>query len=281
MQKLSFTKMHGCGNDYIYFDCFHQTIPDPAGLSIRLSQPHFGIGADGIILIGPSAKADAEMRIFNKDGSEGNMCGNGIRCVGKYLYDSGLARKGQLTVDTKSGVKTLLIHPDGNGEAAEITVDMGPARTACESIPVLLPGPSVIGREHVFGQTPYRITCISMGNPHCVVFCDDISQLPLEQIGPLFEHDPIFPEQVNTEFVEVLSPTELRMRVWERGSGETMACGTGACASVAAAVLCGHCEAGKEIVVHLLGGSLKIVYTANNVTMTGGAATVFTGEVIA
>ena len=280
-RRLPFVKMHGCGNDYIYFDCFSQTIEEPGALSIRLSQPHFGIGADGIILIGPSPApgADAQMRIFNQDGTEGRMCGNGIRCVGKYLYDSGRVRKDEMRIATKSGIKTLRVFASG-GRVENVTVDMGPAAFAPAEIPVAVEGlPEVIDYPLEVGGREYRITCVSMGNPHCVVFCRNLDTLPLDKIGPLFERHPLFPERINTEFVEVIDRRTVRMRVWERGSGETMACGTGACASAVAAVRRGFCDKDADITVRLLGGDLQIRYTAETVYMTGEAKTVFTGEI--
>lgn len=276
--KLKFTKMHGCGNDYIYVDCFEQEIADPQKLSIRLSRQHFGIGGDGLILICPSDTADAKMRIFNQDGSEGKMCGNGIRCVGKYLYDSGRVRKEELRVDTLSGVKTLRLTVSG-GEVSSVTVDMGRAEFSPAKIPVRLPGESVVGQTVVIGGREEQVTCVSMGNPHCVVFCSEVDSLDLEQEGSRFEHDPLFPEGVNTEFVRRIDPHTLQMRVWERGSGETLACGTGACASVAAAVKNGLCPAGEPVRVLLRGGELNICYTEETVWMTGEAVSVFTGEV--
>lgn len=276
--KLKFTKMHGCGNDYIYFDCFEQEIKDPAGLSIRLSKPHFGIGGDGIILICPSQTADAKMRIFNLDGSEGKMCGNGIRCVGKYLYDSGRRRKTPIAVETLSGIKLLHLTVE-QGAVTSVAVEMGKAEFSPEKIPVRLEGTEIVARKIEIGGREETITCVSMGNPHCVVFRDDIENLDLEEEGKRFERYPIFPEGVNTEFVRVVNPRLLQMRVWERGSGETLACGTGACATVAAAVKNGYSPSGKPVTVQLLGGSLEINYTEETVWMTGEAKTVFTGEV--
>lgn len=279
--KLSFTKMHGCGNNYIYFNCFDQPQPeDPVGLSVRLSEPHFGIGGDGVILILPSDKADAQMRIFNADGSEGKMCGNGIRCVGKYLYDHGMTGGSPvLTIDTLSGVKTLtLLLADGKACAAR--VDMGPAILQPARIPVLLEGDAVIDTPLVVDEKVYHITCVSMGNPHCVIFLqEDIDTLELTRIGPQFEHHALFPERINTEFVNVLPDGTLKMRVWERGSGETWACGTGACAAGVAACLTGRAEKGKTIPVHLRGGDLSVQYTDQSVFMTGNAITVFEGEI--
>lgn len=278
--KLAFTKMHGCGNNYIYFNCFDQTVPDPEALSVRLSEPHFGIGGDGVILISPSDKADAQMRIFNADGSEGKMCGNGIRCVGKYLYDNGMVSgRTTVTVDTLSGVKTLRLTTE-NGKAVMARVDMGAAILQPNLIPVALSGDRVIDAPLVVDEKVYHITCVSMGNPHCVIFSEeDIDSLDLTRIGPKFEHHPLFPERVNTEFVNVLTDGTLKMRVWERGSGETWACGTGACAVGVAACLGGHAEKGSDITVHLRGGDLLIRYTDETVFMTGAATTVFKGEI--
>ena len=278
--KLSFTKMHGCGNNYIYFNCFDQTVPDPGELSVRLSEPHFGIGGDGIILISPSDKADAQMRIFNADGSEGKMCGNGIRCVGKYLYDNGMTGgRTTVKVDTLSGVKTLELAVK-DGKMLSARVDMGAAILAPQDIPVDMEGDSVIGAPLVVDEKVYHITCVSMGNPHCVIFLtEDIDGLDLARIGPKFEHHALFPERVNTEFVNVLPDGSLKMRVWERGSGETWACGTGACAVGVAAVLMGHAAKDEDITVHLRGGDLTVRYTDETVFMTGAATTVFKGEI--
>ena len=278
--KLAFTKMHGCGNDYIYFNCFDQTVPDPEALSVQLSRPHFGIGADGIILISPSDIADAQMRIFNADGSEGMMCGNGIRCVGKYLYDNGMVDgRTTVTVDTLSGVKTLELTVQ-NGEMQSARVDMGAAVLTPHDIPVDLDGDTVIGAPLVVDEKVYHITCVSMGNPHCVVFLnEDIDGLDLTRIGPKFEHNALFPARINTEFVGVLPDGSLKMRVWERGSGETWACGTGACAVGVAACLTGRAEKNQDITVHLRGGDLTVRYTDETVFMTGAATTVFKGEI--
>ncbi len=278
--KLAFTKMHGCGNNYIYFNCFDQTVPDPESLSIKLSEPHFGIGGDGIIHISPSDKADAPLRIFNADGSEGKMCGNGIRCVGKYLYDNGMTDgRTTITIDTLSGVKTLeLTVKDGKMQSAR--VDMGAAILAPREIPVDMDGENVISAPIVVDEKVYHMTCVSMGNPHCVIFQkEDVDDLDLTRIGPKFEHHPLFPERVNTEFVNVLPDGSLKMRVWERGSGETWACGTGSCATGVAACLNGFANKNEDIVVHLRGGDLTIRYTDETVFMTGAATTVFKGEI--
>lgn len=278
--KLSFTKMHGCGNDYVYFNCFSNKIPNPEQLAVKLSDHHFGIGGDGIILICPSDVADAKMRMFNADGSEGKMCGNGIRCVGKYLYDYGMVNgKTEITIETLSGIKTLQLYPE-NGKVKTVRVDMGCAMLSPKDIPVYLDGDRIVDSPLVIDEKVYHITCVSMGNPHCVIFVkDDVDSLDLERLGPKFEHNPLFPERVNTEFVNILSDGSLKMRVWERGSGETWACGTGACAVGVTAVLSGLFKKGEDITVHLRGGDLVINYTDKTVLMTGPATTVFEGTI--
>ena len=278
--KLSFTKMHGCGNHYIYFNCFDQAVPDPEALSIRLSEPHFGIGGDGIILISPSDRADAQMRIFNADGSEGRMCGNGIRCVGKYLYDNGMVNgRTAVTVDTLSGVKRLELDVR-DGRVQSVRVDMGAPILLPRDIPADFEGDSVVGAPLVVDERVYHVTCVSMGNPHCVIFLsEDIDSLDLARFGPKFEHHPLFPARINTEFVNIQSDGSLKMRVWERGSGETWACGTGACAVGVAACLTGRAEKGSDITVRLRGGDLNIQYTDETVFMTGAATTIFEGEI--
>lgn len=278
-KTLEFIKMHGCGNDYIYFNCFEQEISDPSSLSIKLSDRRFSIGGDGVILVCPSDKADAQMRMFNADGSEGKMCGNGIRCVAKLCYDEGIAKKDVITVDTLSGIKTIELVKNGD-EVTGAKVDMGKAILKPEDIPVALVGNSVIDRSVTVGGKEYEITCVSMGNPHCVIFVDDVDGMDIEAVGRLFEKHEMFPEQVNTEFCEVVSPTELKMRVWERGSGETWACGTGTCATVVAACLNGISPMGEDILVHLRGGDLVINYTDERVIMTGGATEAFRGTVL-
>ena len=278
---LHFTKMQGCGNDYIYFNCFEQEMISPESLAVYLSDRHFGIGGDGVVMICPSEIADAKMRMFNLDGSEGKMCGNAIRCVGKYLYDNAMVQKTEMTIETLSGIKRLKLYLQ-NGKVDSVTVDMGPAELNPAKIPVALEGNRVVNHPVVIGGKEYRITCVSMGNPHCVVFCDPmipLDNLKLEEIGPLFESDPLFPERVNTEFVTVLNRTTIKMRVWERGSGETWACGTGSCAAAVASVLNGCCLAGEDITVKLKGGDLMVRYTDETVYMTGKAAKVFEGDV--
>ena len=274
--ELKFTKMQGCGNDYVYISTFDQTVEDLSSVAKKLSDRHFGIGGDGVIFVCPSDVADGKMRMFNEDGSEGRMCGNGVRCVAKFLYDHGLARKETLTVETLSGIKTITLTMK-SGEVVGATVDMGKAETNPSSIPVLMEGEEILDCPITVGGREYRITCVSMGNPHCVIFTDDVRSIPLEKIGPLFERNPLFPESVNTEFIRVIDRTHLEMRVWERGSGETLACGTGACASVVAAVKNGYCDKNTPITVTLLGGDLRIVYGDETVLMEGPARTVFEG----
>lgn len=278
---IKFYKYHGIGNDYIYFDCFEKPLQSPKKLAVQFSDRHFSIGGDGIVLILPSKAADAKMRMFNADGSEGKMCGNAIRCVGKYLCDVKGIRKDILTVETRSGVKTLrsISKKTTGKKVSYFTVDMGRAILKPGKIPALFEGESVINHPLIAGEETFRVTCVSMGNPHCVIFAEDIDEIDLEKIGPLFEKHPAFPEGVNTEFVQILGRNEFKMRVWERGSGETYACGTGACAAAAAAVLNGYADVGSDIVVRLKGGDLKINYTDEGVLMTGPAALAFRGEV--
>lgn len=277
MPQVKFTKMHGIGNDYVYINCFEQEIENPNELAIKMSPRRFSVGADGVILICPSDVADAKMRMFNLDGSEGKMCGNGIRCVGKYVYDNGIAHKSTVTVETLSGIKTLEI-TDKDGLADTITVDMGKAELAPEKIPAIADCESIIDTAITVNGEGYNITAVSMGNPHAVTFCDEIDSLNLEEIGPHFEHHEMFPQGVNTEFIRVIDDKTLQMRVWERGSGETFACGTGACAAAVAAVVNGYCKPNEEITVHLVGGDLYITYTCDGtVVMRGGATTVFDG----
>ena len=275
---MKFYKMHGIGNDYIYFDCMKEELPDPEEVAIRLSDRHFGIGGDGIILLCPSKIADCKMRMFNADGSEGKMCGNGVRCVGKLAHDLGYVNGNTCRIETLSGIKTLEFTLDGAGKVASAKVDMGAAILDGEKIPSTFKGSKVVNAPLTVDGEEYKVTLVSMGNPHCVVFRDP-DNLNLEELGKKFENNPAFPERINTEFVKVIKRNELKMRVWERGSGETLACGTGACASAVAAVLNGFCDKGEEITVHLLGGDLKILYTDETVYMTGGATLVFTGEI--
>lgn len=273
-----FTKMQGAGNDYIYFNCLERELPHPEKVAVRLSDRHFGIGGDGIVLICPSDVADAKMRMFNNDGSEGRMCGNAIRCVGKYLYDHKLVTKKVIQIETLSGIKTLLMDITDD-VATAATVDMGKAILTPAKIPVTIEAEQVVNHPVTVDGQDKKITCVSMGNPHCVLFVDDVEQLKLETIGPKYENSPIFPDRVNTEFVQILDRNTIRMRVWERGSGETLACGTGACAAVVASVLNGFCPKGEDVLVKLNGGDLVIRYTDETVSMTGPAEEVFTGEI--
>ena len=276
---MKFTKMHGIGNDYIYFDCTEKVIDNPEELSVRLSDRHKGVGGDGIVLIMKSDIADFRMRMFNADGSEGKMCGNATRCIGKFVYDKGLTDKKEITLETLSGIKYLTLKTE-NGKVQEVTVDMGKVSFEARQIPIDADG-EFVKREIVVEGKTYEATGVNVGNPHCVVFVDDTDSFPLHTVGPKIENHPLFPERINTEFVRVIDETTLQMRVWERGSGETMACGTGACATAAAAVKNGICKADTEITVKLLGGDLKIVVKSDKtVFMTGPAEFVFEGELI-
>ena len=280
-QTLKFTKMQGCGNDYIYFNCFDQRIDNPEGFALNLSDRHFGIGGDGVILICRSKVADAKMKMYNLDGSEGKMCGNGIRCVAKFMRDNGLVDSDEMTIETLSGIIKVSLSRH-YGEVNGATVDMGKAILEPAQIPVALDPDEngrVVDRKVNIGGEDYNITCVSMGNPHAVVFVKNVDNLDIDKIGPAFEYDSIFPERVNAEFIKVVDSHTLKMRVWERGSGETFACGTGACAAVVAAVLNGYCPKDEEITVILKGGNLKIRYTDETVYLTGDAVTVFSGEI--
>lgn len=275
---MKFTKMEGLGNDYIYINCFRENVDNPKELSIKYSNRHFGIGSDGLILICPSETADFRMDMYNADGSQAEMCGNGIRCVGKYVYDYGLTDKKQISVETLAGIKYLDLKVV-NDKVEEVTVDMGSPELLAERIPVDYPEAQVLDVPIEVNGTEYHMTCVSMGNPHAVVFVDCVKDFPLETIGPLFENHPVFPKRINTEFIEVLNDSEVNMRVWERGSGETLACGTGACASTVACVL--NHKTKDEIVLHLLGGDLRVKWNqqTNKVYMTGPAKVVFDGEI--
>jgi diaminopimelate epimerase len=279
---MRFTKMHGLGNDYVYVDCFSQPPPrDAAGLSRVISDRHFGVGSDGLILIGPSERADARMRMFNADGSEAEMCGNGVRCVAKYVYDHGIAVKPRLTIETGNGVLTLDLDVR-NGKVERVTVDMGAPILDADKIPTALPGPRVVNysdpnwaNNHSFDC---RLTCVSMGNPHAVYYSDNVAKVLLEVVGPQIEKASLFPRRINAHFVQVHSPSEVTMRTWERGSGVTLACGTGACAVAVAGVLTGR--TGRKIVAHLPGGDLELHWSTadDHVYMTGPAVEVFSGE---
>jgi diaminopimelate epimerase len=277
---MRFTKMHGCGNDYVYVDCFREPLPhDPAGLSRRISDRHKGVGADGLILICPSEQADARMRMFNADGSEAEMCGNGIRCVAKYLYDHGLVRKPRtsMSIETGRGVRHLHLELR-DGMVRQVTVDMGEPILEGARIPTTLPGdpPTNVALE-VPGRT-LRVTCVSMGNPHCITYVDEPSDELVLGVGPHVEKHPAFPRRANVEFVRVNRADDVTVRVWERGSGETLACGTGACAVVVAGVLTRR--TGHRVVAHLPGGDLELYWAEkdNHVYMTGPAVEVFSGE---
>ena len=275
---MKFTKMHGIGNDYIYFNCLDNDINDPNGLSVALSDRHFGVGGDGIVMIMRSEIADFRMRMFNADGSEGKMCGNATRCIGKYVYEKGLTDKTELTLETLAGIKVLKLNVS-DGKVVSVTVDMGKAILKPADIPVLLDGDCVVSKKTMLAGKEHEITCVSMGNPHCIIFTKDIDNLDLEKIGPDYENDPIFPERVNTEFVEIIDNKTLKMRVWERGSGETWACGTGASAVCVAAVLNGICDYDTDVLVKLRGGDLTINYKKDGtVYMTDPATFVFDGE---
>ena len=274
---MKFTKMQGLGNDYVYVNCLKETIADPPALAKKISDRHFGVGSDGLIMINPSDKADFEMEMYNADGSRAEMCGNGIRCVAKYVYDYGLTDKTRISVETLAGIKYLDLTVE-NGKVSLVRVDMGRPILEPENIPVQAEGSRVVDEPLTVDGKEYRMTCVSMGNPHAVIFVDqDVRELPLEQIGPSFENHERFPKRINTEFARVLDRRTVEMRVWERGSGETLACGTGTCATAVACVLNGLTE--DEITVHLLGGDLYIKWDRekDTVYMTGPAETVFDG----
>nr|WP_326212760.1 carbamoyl-phosphate synthase large subunit [uncultured Oscillibacter sp.] len=277
-EKLPFTKMQTCGNDYIFLENFDGRITCPESLCVTFCHRHYGVGADGIILMERSETADVKMRMFNSDGSEGKMAGNALRCLGKYLYDNGFSTKGTVTVETGSGVRTVTLYTT-NGKVTSASVDMGKAALDASGLKFPIAEPQVVDYPVRIAGRPYRITCVDMGNPHCVVFCDRVDDVDIGFIGPRFEHAPYFPERVNTEFIRVVNPSTIKMRVWERGSGETMACGTGACAAVAAAVANGLCEKGRDITVRVKGGELIVHYTDEGVTLTGDAKLVYTGEI--
>ena len=275
---MEFTKMQGAGNDYIYVNAFKEQVKDPVQTAIRVSDRHFGIGADGLVLICPSEKADFFMDIYNADGSRAKMCGNAIRCVAKYVYDRGMTDKTEIAIETLSGVKTIRVFTE-NGRVTAARVNMGAPILAAREIPTTFDGESVVSQKLTIGETDVLVTCVSMGNPHCVLFVDDVEALDLERLGPKFEHHERFPDRINTEFVRTVSPTEFDMRVWERGSGETLACGTGACAAAVASILNGRAERDRDIRVNLRGGQLVIRWHRNgDVYMTGPAEEVFSGE---
>lgn len=280
--RIPFTKMHGCGNDYVYIDCLERELADPAGLARRLSDRHFGIGSDGIILILPSEKADYRMRMFNADGSEAEMCGNGIRCFAKWLYDRGLLKGDEARVETAAGIRTLRVYAEG-GKARRVRVNMGIPRLSRSDIPMLGEEGQAVNEQLTIdvpgqGDLALRFTAVSMGNPHCVIYVDDTAAFPVALYGPLVERHPLFPRRTNVEFVQVISPSEARMRVWERGSGETLACGTGAAATCVAGVLNGKTD--RRLLLHLLGGDLELEWASDGpVYLIGPAEEVFEGTI--
>ena len=276
---MNFTKMHGLGNDYVYVDCTKRELKKPEEIARFVSDRHFGIGSDGLILIKRSEVADFYMDMYNADGSKGEMCGNGIRCVAKYVYDYGLTDKKELTIETLAGIKELVLTIEED-KVAKVRVNMGAPILASEKIPVLASKEPVVKEPIVVDDKEWEMTCVSVGNPHAIVFLEEpVSTFPIEKVGPSFEHHKRFPNRINTEFVEVINRDRIKMRVWERGANETFACGTGACASVVAAILNGYCN--KKVTVELLGGELEIEWkdADNGIYMTGSATTVFDGQI--
>lgn len=277
---MKFTKMHGCGNDYVYFDCTKEQIDDESAAAIKLSDRHFGIGGDGIIIIKKGTVADFEMVMYNADGSRGAMCGNGIRCVAKYVYDNGLTDKTSMTIESMGAVKYIDVQVE-NSVVVSAKVDMGKPILEAKNIPVICDTEKAINTPIIVDGVEYKMTCVSMGNPHAVVFIDNSPrEFPLEKIGPMFENNKVFPDRTNTEFAYVIDRKNIEMRVWERGSGETLACGTGTCATVVAAILNNLVD--NDVTVHLLGGDLQIHWSGNendSVIMTGPATTVYSGEI--
>jgi len=276
---MKFTKMHGAGNDYVYVNCFEEPVENPEQVAVRVSNRNFGIGSDGLILILPSERADVRMRMFNADGSESEMCGNGIRCVAKYAYDHGLVTKKEITAETGAGILSLQLFTDSSNRVDKVRVNMGVPRLTRAEIPMQGNGSDRVVAEPLnIMHTSFNITCVSMGNPHCVIFVDDVERLQLEKYGPLIENHDIFPRRTNVEFVRIISPGEVRQRTWERGAGETLACGTGASAVCVAGVLNGLTE--KKILNHLSGGDLELEWAEDgNVYMTGPAVEVYSGEI--
>ncbi|MDO4306389.1 MAG: diaminopimelate epimerase [Eubacteriales bacterium] len=277
---MKFTKMHGIGNDYVYVNCFQETVKNPSEVAKFVSDRHFGIGSDGLILIKPSEIADCEMDMYNLDGSQGAMCGNGIRCVAKYAYDYGIVDKTSISVATRSGIKYLDLTVK-DGKVSMVKVNMGSPILTATQIPVVAETEQVINVPLEVDGTVYHMTAVSMGNPHAIIYMDEVADLDLEKIGPSFENHIAFPDRVNTEFVKVIDRHTVRMRVWERGSGETLACGTGACAVAVASILNNHVDGDAPVTVQLLGGDLQIFWdqSADLVYMTGPASTVFDGEI--
>lgn len=276
---MKFTKMQGAGNDYVYVNCFEEQVADPQKLAIQISDRNFGIGSDGLILIMPSDKADVRMRMFNSDGSESEMCGNGIRCVAKYAYDHGIVTGNEITAETGAGILTLRLFPGTDNKIEKVRVNMGPPRLTRGEIPMTGDaGAGVVAEPLIILDRTFRITCASMGNPHCVIFVDDVENFPVATYGPLIENHEMFPRRTNVEFVQIISRTEVRQRTWERGAGETLACGTGSSAVTAACVLNGLTE--RKLLNHLSGGDLEMEWAEDgNIYMTGPAVEVFNGEI--
>jgi len=276
---MKFTKMHGAGNDYVYVDCFKETVDNPAETAIKVSNRNFGIGSDGLILIMPTDKADVRMRMFNSDGSESEMCGNGIRCVAKYAYDHGIVTKTEITAETGAGILTLQLFPNAENKVERVRVNMGPPRLSREEIPMNgTPTPQVVAEELTVLDKTFKITCVSMGNPHCIIYVDDVDNFPVATYGPLIENNQLFPRRTNVEFIQIISRTEVKQRTWERGAGETLACGTGASAVCVAGVLNNLTD--RKILNHLAGGDLELEWVENGpVFMTGPATEVFNGEI--
>lgn len=277
---MKFTKMHGAGNDYIYVNCFEEKVDNPSETAVKVSDRHFGIGSDGLVLIQPSDKADFKMDMYNADGSRGKMCGNATRCVAKYVYDNGMTDKDEISLETLSGIKYIKIFTkDSKAYAAK--VNMGEPELVSSKIPADFDSDTAIDVPLEVDGNKYSVTCVSMGNPHCVTYVDDVSEIKIEQIGPEFENHKAFPDRINTEFVQIVDENTFKMRVWERGSGETLACGTGACASTVASILNGYFKKDTDIKVILLGGELTVRWDSetNCVFMTGPAKTVCTGEI--
>jgi diaminopimelate epimerase len=277
---MKFTKMHGAGNDYVYVNCFQETVAHPDEVAIKVSNRHFGVGSDGLILIMPSDKADVRMRMFNSDGSESEMCGNGIRCVAKYAYDYGIVSKPEITAETGAGILTLQLFPNADNKIDRVRVNMGPPRLSREEIPMNgIPATQVVAEELTVLDKTFRITCVSMGNPHCIIYVDDVDNFPVATYGPLIENHQLFPRRINVEFVQIISRTEVKQRTWERGAGETLACGTGASAVCVAGVLNTVTE--RNILNHLAGGDLELEWAESGpVFMTGPATEVFNGEIV-
>ncbi|MDR1720441.1 MAG: diaminopimelate epimerase [Dysgonamonadaceae bacterium] len=275
---MLFTKMHGIGNDYVYINCFNEHVEHPEKLAVWLSDRHKGIGSDGLVLIMPSNNADFRMRMFNSDGSESEMCGNASRCIGKYVYDNGLTNRTEISLETKAGIKLLRLFPN-NGKVEKVCVDMGEPSLQPSSIPALISEKAILNYPVNFEPEQFEITCVSMGNPHTVIFTENIQEIPLETVGKKIEHFRLFPERTNVEFVKIISANKADVRVWERGTGETLACGTGACAVLVAGVKTGRLD--RIATIALPGGELSIEWNEgnNHVLMTGGAVTVFEGKI--